>query len=122
MTIEKDWLWVLVAKRFVWQASRGTQGSGTRRLSDAIRVRWGDAVQQLRKMCVEGRSIDMLVLDGLPKETLEYLRAAEPCLVPNAVIVADNAGARLHCLLQEDVPLRKGQGSAKLLYIAKVLH
>ena len=36
--------------------------------------------------------IDFLFLDGMPREYLEYLKAAEPRLAPGAVVVADNAG------------------------------
>jgi predicted O-methyltransferase YrrM len=41
---------------------------------------------------ITGRPIDLLLLDGLPKETLQYLKAAEPHLAPGAMIIADNAG------------------------------
>jgi hypothetical protein len=92
ISIEKDWLWVLVAKRFLWQAASGGQES-SHRIRDGVRVRWNDAVKELEKMRGQGVCIDMLVLDGLPKDTLQYLRAAEPCLSPSAVVVADNAGA-----------------------------
>ena len=36
--------------------------------------------------------IDFLFLDGTPKETLDYLKAALPALRDGAVVVADNAG------------------------------
>jgi predicted O-methyltransferase YrrM len=39
----------------------------------------------------QGRQLDLLLLDGVPKQTLEYLRAAEPHLAPGALVIADNA-------------------------------
>lgn len=59
-------------------------------------VRWGDALQLLPTLRLpEGcDSIDLLLLDGVPKETRAYLRAAEPLLSDGAVVIADNAGAR----------------------------
>lgn len=36
--------------------------------------------------------IDFLFLDGMPREYLAYLKAAEPHMAPNALVVADNAG------------------------------
>jgi hypothetical protein len=54
----------------------------------------GDAISKLPQVSSAkgGRQIDLLLLDGLPKETLQYLRAAEPYLAPGAMVVADNAG------------------------------
>lgn len=53
----------------------------------------GDACSKLPEVFgVKGRGIDLLLLDGLPKETLAYLKAAEPYLTPGAVVIADNAG------------------------------
>ncbi len=58
-----------------------------------VEVRWGDAREQLPKLFASaGRPIDLLFLDGVPKEYLEYLKAAEPYLAPGALVVADNAG------------------------------
>lgn len=54
-------------------------------------IRLADAVQALAKLPQDQR-IDFLFLDGLPSETLAYLRAAEPRLAPGALVVADNAG------------------------------
>jgi predicted O-methyltransferase YrrM len=60
----------------------------------------GDALRKLPEVsAAKGRSIDLLLLDGLPKETLQYLQAAEPYLAPGAMIVADNAGKALRCRL-----------------------
>ena len=42
--------------------------------------------------CTPQEKIDFLFLDGLPREYLHYLKAAEPRLAPGATIVADNAG------------------------------
>ena len=55
-----------------------------------VDVWWGDARQKLRQL-PPGQRIDLLFLDGVPKESLEYLRAAEPFLAPGATVVADNA-------------------------------
>jgi len=53
----------------------------------------GDACSKLPEVAgVKGCGIDLLLLDGLPKETLAYLKAAEPHLTPGAVVIADNAG------------------------------
>lgn len=53
----------------------------------------GDAVSKLPLVsAAKGRPIDLLLLDGLPKETLQYLKAAEPYLAPGALVIADNAG------------------------------
>lgn len=59
-----------------------------------VQVRWGDALQILPELKLpEGyKGIDLLLLDGVPKESLAYLRATEPLLSDGAVIVADNAG------------------------------
>lgn len=54
----------------------------------------GDAITKLPNVSsTKGRPIDLLLLDGLPKETLQYLKAAEPYLAPGAMVIADNAGA-----------------------------
>ena len=56
----------------------------------------GDACIKLSEVSsATGRPIDLLLLDGLPKETLQYLKAAEPYLAPGAMVIADNAGAVL---------------------------
>lgn len=54
----------------------------------------GDASTKLQQVSAAkgGASIDLLLLDGLPKETLDYLKAAEPYLSPGAMVIADNAG------------------------------
>lgn len=59
-----------------------------------VQVRWGDALEILPdlKLPEGSTAIDLLLLDGVPKETLAYLRAAEPLLAEGAVVVADNAG------------------------------
>jgi caffeoyl-CoA O-methyltransferase len=79
VTFEKDFKWMLVAKRFTWQA----------KMSDRIEVRWGDATTQLQKL---REPIDFLLLDAKPSEYLDYLKAAEQLLSPGSIIVADNAG------------------------------
>ncbi len=48
-----------------------------------VSVEWGDARERLAKVLAPGRdAIDLLFLDGTPKEYLEYLEAAEPFLAP----------------------------------------
>lgn len=37
---------------------------------------------------------DFFFIDGTPKESLAYLKAAEPLLAPGAVVVCDNVQAR----------------------------
>lgn len=105
ISIEKDWKWVLAAKRFAWQASGGRANERLRRqglapIGKRVAVRWGDALELLADARLAGtdeggkpRRIDLLFLDGTPKETLQYLRAAEPHLADGAVVIADNAGA-----------------------------
>ncbi|KAG2448509.1 hypothetical protein HYH02_006400 [Chlamydomonas schloesseri] len=94
VTFEKDLSWALAAKRFMWQASQGEKNQGqSSRVGDRVSVEWGDARERLSKVLVPGRdAIDLLFLDGTPKEYLDYLRAAEPFLAPGALVVADNAG------------------------------
>ena len=109
LSIERDWKWVLAAKRFAWQAAGGRSNAALREkggtpVGSRVSVHWGDALKLLPKLQLpvatgadshsgdEG-CIDMLFLDGTPKEALGYLQAAEPRLADGATIVADNAGA-----------------------------
>ena len=107
LSIERDWKWVLAAKRFLWQAGGGPRNAALREaglepVGRRVTVLWGDARQVLSRMELPvaaaggggAPSIDLLLLDGTPKETLEYLRAAEPRLADGATVIADNAGAR----------------------------
>lgn len=73
----------------------GQRGNG----SLEVQVKWGDALQILPQLEIPDgyEGIDLLLLDGVPKETLQYLRAAEPLLSDGAVVVADNAGACSKC-------------------------
>lgn len=93
VSYEKDLQWSLVAKRFMSQASQGRDAS--RRPGNKVEVVWGEACGQLAKWASRrpagGQQIELLLLDGTPKETLDYLKAAEPHLAPGAVVVADNA-------------------------------
>ncbi len=57
-----------------------------------VDVWWADALQALPSRIREHNRIDLLFLDGLPNQYLEYLKAAEPHLAPGALVVADNAG------------------------------
>lgn len=57
-----------------------------------VDIWWGKAERLLATKFDKGPSIDFLFLDGLPKEYLMYLEAAEPFLAPGALVVADNAG------------------------------
>ena len=92
-SFESDWKWALVAKRFVWQATQGSRRQ-SKPLS-AINVQWGDARELLQKTAQQRRQqdrIDLLFIDGMPKQYLDYLKAAEPLLAPGALVIADNAG------------------------------
>ncbi|KAK9811561.1 hypothetical protein WJX72_005954 [[Myrmecia] bisecta] len=92
ITIEADWKWVLVAKRFLGQAAEGHRKSlDPSKTLGRMDVWWGDAREKLAGWQGEGR-IGLLFLDGVPKQSLEYLKAAEPHLAEGAVIIADNAG------------------------------
>jgi predicted O-methyltransferase YrrM len=104
ISIEKDWKWVLAAKRFLWQASGGVRNAqlrqrGLQAIGQRVTVRWGNALQLLPSLKLSegpGRAaIEMLFLDGTPKETLAYLEAAEPLLADGAVVIADNAGVSM---------------------------
>ncbi|GFH10407.1 uncharacterized protein HaLaN_05714 [Haematococcus lacustris] len=58
-----------------------------------VDVRLGDAVAGLAAWQSDrDGAIQLLFLDGLPKQTLAYLKAAEASLEIGAVVVADNAG------------------------------
>lgn len=94
ISIEKDWLWVLVAKRFLWQANGedGRRADGKPRVGERVTVEWGDALSVLPRLAQSGVRADVLLLDGVPSEYLAYLKAAEPLLAPGARIVADNVG------------------------------
>lgn len=95
---------MLAAKRFAWQASGGRrnkqmQDEGTAPIGKRVQIRWGDALKLLTDEGVAGTDesgqrckIDLLFLDGTPKESLQYLQAAEPQLASGAVVIADNAG------------------------------
>ncbi|MEW5310695.1 MAG: hypothetical protein WDW38_002466 [Sanguina aurantia] len=108
LSFERELQWVLVSKRFLWQASQGEggiqapsfaeNGGKLLRVGDRVEVVWGDVLEKLSS-AVEanaqgpsGGKIDLLFLDGIPKQYLEYLKKAEPFLAPGALIVADNAG------------------------------
>jgi predicted O-methyltransferase YrrM len=114
VSIERDWKWVLAAKRFTWQAAGGRSNEALRAqgrtpVGARVDVRWGDARKLLKQLrpprsrsanvyngreAIAGaqRWVDLLFLDGTPKETLEYLKAAEPILADGAVVIVDNAG------------------------------
>lgn len=96
ISFEKDLVWALVGKRYMWQASQGSKSRDPYpRIGQNVDVRWADALQGLLKMAEkEGLTgkVDFLLLDGVPREYLAYLQAAEPLLAPGALVVADNAG------------------------------
>ncbi|GLC37907.1 hypothetical protein PLESTB_001503700 [Pleodorina starrii] len=94
VSFEKDLTWLLVAKRFMWQASQGEKNAGLdTRVGDRVQVEWGDAREALPRALRGGSDrIDLLFLDGTPREYLAYLKAAEPYMAPGALVVADNAG------------------------------
>ncbi|MEW5302378.1 MAG: hypothetical protein WDW36_005171 [Sanguina aurantia] len=142
LSFERELQWVLVSKRFLWQASQGEGGhpgavlrrerrqaaarwifaadvvrcksisasrlpppNGSRCAScpaarlhsiltacDRVEVVWGDVLEKLSgavQANAQGPSrgkIDLLFLDGVPKQYLEYLKSAEPFLAPGALI------------------------------------
>ena len=51
----------------------------------------GNAIDKIPQQFGSRPPIDLLFLDGTPKETLAYLKAAEPFLAKGATVVADNA-------------------------------
>jgi hypothetical protein len=63
-------------------------------------VWWGDASSKFQEVASKHGPIELLFLDGVPKETLAYLRAAEPYLAPGAMVVADNAGGQQQAALR----------------------
>ncbi|KAG1675150.1 hypothetical protein FOA52_003373 [Chlamydomonas sp. UWO 241] len=96
VSLEKELMWVLVGKRFMWQAGQGSKDRQPySRIGHNVDVRWGDALQTLPQMAGDASiagKVDLLLLDGVPKEYLAYLKAAEPLLAPGALVIADNAG------------------------------
>lgn len=56
---------------------------------------------------------DFLFIDGTPKESLAYLKAAEPLLAPGAVVVCDNVQARRFADCSASI-LRNAASSAPL--------
>ena len=52
----------------------------------------GNAIDKIPQHFGSRPPINLLFLDGAPKETLAYLKAAEPFLADGATVVADNAG------------------------------
>ncbi|KAG2444930.1 hypothetical protein HXX76_001666 [Chlamydomonas incerta] len=121
VTFEKDLSWALAAKRFMWQASQGekNQGLGSR-VGDRVSVEWGDARERLGRVLRPGGqdAIDLLFLDGTPKEYLDYLKAAEPFLAPGALVVADNAGVFAQGGLKPYLEYVRGGGSYRSELVA----
>jgi len=87
VSYERDVWWWAAAARCAWQARSGESGAGNK-----IDVRLGDAIPALAQWPASALRIDLLFLDGVPKDSLAYLQAAEPHLAPGALVVADNAG------------------------------
>ena len=58
-------------------------------LSDKIKFMNGDALEIIPK--TKGK-FDLVFIDALKEEYLDYLRLIEPKLRPNAIIIADNVG------------------------------
>ncbi len=65
--------------------------------------------------------IDFLFLDGMPREYLAYLRAAEPRLAPGAVVVADNAGVFAEGGLKPYLEYVRGSGKYESRFEASTL-
>jgi len=57
-----------------------------------VDVWWADALQALPSRWGDKPRIELLFLDGQPKQYLAYLQAVEHLLAPGAIVVADNAG------------------------------
>ncbi|WIA39476.1 hypothetical protein OEZ86_005574 [Tetradesmus obliquus] len=123
VSIEKDLSWLLVAKRFLWQASQGEANKQrSTPLGSTVDVWWGDAVSKLPEVASKyGRPIDFLLLDGTPKETLAYLQAAEQHLSPGAMVVADNAGVFAEGGMKPYLQYVRGSSSYSSRYIATTL-
>jgi hypothetical protein len=64
----QEWVWVLVAKRFLWQANGedGRRADGMPRVGERVTVEWGDALSVLPKLAASGVQADLLLLDGTP--------------------------------------------------------
>lgn len=83
--------------------------------------------QQVRWFCIEIsrcgvlQDIDFLFLDGLPKEYLSYLQAAEAQLAPGAMIVADNAGVFAGGGLKPYLEYVRGSGNYESRFEASTL-
>lgn len=107
MGISQDLLWVLVAKRFLWQANGedGKRADGKPRVGERVTVEWGDALNVLPRLAQSGVRADLLLLDGVPSEYLAYLKAAELLLAPGAHVVADNVGCVLRCVCSHKAQL-----------------
>ena len=86
-----------------------------------MEVVWGDALQQLPKLRPGQDAIDLLFLDGTPKEYLSYLRAAEPYLRPGALVVADNAGIFAEGGLKPYLEYVRGGGRYRSAYVESTL-
>jgi predicted O-methyltransferase YrrM len=65
--------------------------------------------------------IDFLFLDGMPREYLAYLKAAEPRMAPNAVVVADNAGVFADGGLKPYLEYVRGSGKYESRFEASTL-
>ena len=64
----------------------------SRRVVASVDVWWGDACRLLRNKLKSHQPVELLFLDGLPSQYLDYLHAAEHSLAPGALVIADNAG------------------------------
>jgi len=59
---------------------------------DVIEVRVGDAKEIIPRLKNEKEKFDMIFLDAVKDEYLDYLKLAEPMIGKGTVVVADNAG------------------------------
>lgn len=50
VTIEKDWKYVLTARRFLWQCNQGERSPGEPRIGERVKVLQGDAIETMRKL------------------------------------------------------------------------
>ncbi|BDA41967.1 probable transmembrane O-methyltransferase homolog at C-terminar half [Coccomyxa sp. Obi] len=122
ISLESDWKWALVAKRFVYQATTGDKKSKPpdQRIAK-VDVWWADALQAFPARFSGKGPIDLLFLDGLPSQYLAYLKAAEPLLAPGALVVADNAGIFGQGGLKEYLEYTRNSGKYSSQYLESTL-
>lgn len=94
ITIEKDLVSHLTAKRFVWQSRLWRQYPWEDPPEQTVECWFGDALQTLPQVAAAAGPADLIFIDGRPAEYADYLAAAERCglVRGGTVVVADNVG------------------------------